>query len=235
MRSSFLLRRIGSARLLLGAVLFSTLIAVALTAALAGFATSTLPQAVTRQLAQSVNTTVAVRGAFSGQVATADATAVPAALHQAFGKVPVLVEHAIWSDSLGLPTRHGATVVPLLMVAAPDQITANAVLQAGSWPGSLRQGGAIPVALPVSVGAALHLVPGDQVALRDRLSGQRVGIRVTGLYRPRDPSALYWGLDLIPTSGISEQADFITYGPAVADPAVFGPHGLAVGGASWLA
>jgi hypothetical protein len=216
-------------------VLISTLIAVALTAALAGFATSTLPQAVTRQLAQSVHTTVAVSGAFSGQVATADATAVPAALHEAFGKVPVLVEHAIWSDPLGLPTRRGATVVPLLVAAAPDQITANAVLQSGSWPGSLRQGGAIPVALPVSVGAALHLVPGDQVALRDRLSGQRVSIRVTGLYRPRDPGALYWELDLIPTSGINAQAGFITYGPAVADPALFGPHGLAVGGASWLA
>jgi hypothetical protein len=236
MRSSFVLRRIGSARLLLGAVLLSTLIATALAAALAGFATNSLPEAVTSELIRAPNTTIAVSGSFSGHVATADAAAVPAGLRRTFGPVPVSIDHAIWSDPLGLPVRRGAKIVPLLMAAAPDQIAANAALQAGSWPGPPpRPGGPIPAALPLSAGAALHATPGDLIPLRDRKTGARLSIRVTGLYRPRDPAARYWRLDLISPTGISAQAGFVTYGPAVVAPAGFADRSLAVGGASWLA
>ena len=122
MRSSFVIRRIGSARLLLGAVLLSTLIATALAAALAGFATSTLPQAVTGVIARSSHTTVEVSGSFGRHMATADDAAVPAALHRAFGNVPLSIDHAIWSDPFALPVRRGAKTVALVMAAAPDQI-----------------------------------------------------------------------------------------------------------------
>ena len=66
-------------------------------------------------------------------------------------------------------------------------------------------------------------------------------MQVTGLYRPRDSGSQYWGIDLIARSGISiapseigGQPRVVSYGPAVASPAAFGPGRLAVGEVSWI-
>jgi len=237
LRNSFVWRRAGSTRLLLSSVLLSTLIAASMGAALVGFAASTLPQAVSGLLARSGRTTVAIYGAFGAPQVRSDAPGIRTALRRAFGAVPFALHDALWSDPLGLPVSGGTKTktVPLIDAAAPAQIMANATLVAGSWPAPPMPGQPIPAAVPVTVADALHLAPGGQLSLRDRVTGARVRIRLTGLYRPLNPLSPYWGLDLIASSGVSVQGGFTTYGPLVVARPAFGLDGLAVGGATWLA
>ncbi len=86
----------------------------------------------------------------------------------------------------------------------------------------------------MTTAALLHYSVGQVLALRDSLTGAPVRLRVTGLYRPRDPAAPYWRLSLLGTSGKFVQGTFLTYGPALAGPSILGPHGLGVSAASWL-
>ena len=59
---SFVIARMGSYRLVLGAALVTAIVTATLTAALASFASGTLPQAVHRQLATASGTSVVVSG-----------------------------------------------------------------------------------------------------------------------------------------------------------------------------
>jgi FtsX-like permease family len=231
----FLLRRMASSWLLLSSLMVTVLITAALTAALASFDTRVLPQAAHRQLASSAQTAVVVSGAVDAQVAAADRPAVRSALRAAFGSVPFQLDSALWSDPLGLPARAGGRLVRLAEAAAPDQIRAHAALVSGSWPGPPRPGQPIPAALPETAAGQLRLATGDVVAVRDRDTGGRLRLRVSGLFALRDPADRYWGLDLIGTSGVSVQPGFASYGPVLVSPAAFGRGGLAVGRESWVA
>jgi hypothetical protein len=91
------------------------------------------------------------------------------------------------------------------------------------------------VALPVTTAHMLGLAVGDTLALRDSTTGAPARLRVTGLFRVRDPRAPYWRLSLLGTSGALVRGAFITYGPMLVNPAALGPGGLTAGGASWLA
>jgi len=90
------------------------------------------------------------------------------------------------------------------------------------------------VALPASTAATLHFAVGQVLTLPDSLTGARARLRVTGLYRPRDPAAPYWRLSLLGTSGRLVQGSFVTYGPMLVAPSALGPGGLTPGQASWL-
>ncbi len=90
------------------------------------------------------------------------------------------------------------------------------------------------MALPVTTAALLHFSVGQVLALRDSLTGTPARLRVTGLFRPRDPAAPYWRLSLLGTSGKLVQGTFVTYGPMLVSPAALGPGGLPVSAASWL-
>lgn len=234
LRDSFVWRRAGSARLLLGSVLISTLIAASLSAALAGFAATSLPQAVSGELGRAPHTAIAMQGAFGAAQARVDGPAVRTEVRRALGPIPFTLHEALWSDPIALPAPDGAKTVPLIQAAAFDQIRANVALVSGTWPASPRPPAPVPAAIPVTVAGALRLVPGAILTLRDRLTGASVRFRLTGLYRPVNPAAPYWGLDLIATSGISVQVGFTTFGPLVVAPGAFGPGGIAVGGATWL-
>ena len=117
--------------------------------------------------------------------------------------------------------------------AALDAVAAHAVLVSGHWPGSPANG-PIPAALPATAAALLHVTTGDVLQMRDRDSGHLVRFVVTGLYRPRQVSSPYWGLDDIELGGSSTVSGFTTYGPLTVAPSAFtGP--LAVDAGSWLA
>ena len=78
------------------------------------------------------------------------------------------------------------------------------------------------------------MTDGDMLRLKDRVSNQYVRFVVTGLYRPRQVSSPYWGLNDIPLSGSSTVSGFTTYGPLTVQAAAFaGP--LTVSAGSWLA
>ena len=70
--------------------------------------------------------------------------------------------------------------------------------------------------------------------MRDRISGHLVRFVVTGLYRPRQVSEPYWGLNDVALGGSSTLSGFTTYGPLTVPSWAFaGP--LPVDGGSWLA
>ena len=83
----------------------------------------------------------------------------------------------------------------------------------------------MPVALPVKVAADLAVHVGTVLRLRYLGTGAVVSLRVSGLFQPRDPAALYWRLDQISPSGVSVASGFTSYGPAVASPAAFSASG----------
>lgn len=223
---------------LLLSVLLSTLIASSLVAAFAGFAATTLPQAVSAELAGAPHKSVAISGAIDASQERTDHRAVSATLAAAFGTVPFTVADAVWSDPIGLPAARGAKTVPIVQAAAMGQIRAHVKLTAGVWPTgftSQPHGGAlVQAAVPASVAAALRLAVGQVLVLRDRQTSARVGFRVTGIYRPLDQTQPYWGLDLISPTGVSQQPGFVTYGPFVVARQAFSAGHLAIGGATWL-
>ena len=90
------------------------------------------------------------------------------------------------------------------------------------------------MALPASTAAVLHFAVGQVFTLPDSLTGVRARLRVTGLYRPKDPAAPYWRLSLLGASGRLVQGSFVTYGPMLVAPSALGPGGLTAGEASWL-
>jgi hypothetical protein len=61
-RASFVLRRLGSARLLAASLLFAVLTSVAITTALAGFGAEALPAAAHRRLASEPGTPILISG-----------------------------------------------------------------------------------------------------------------------------------------------------------------------------
>jgi len=233
-RGSFLARRAGSARLLLGTFMLTVLITAALGAALVSFAAQSLPQAVRTQLTRSPDLSISVNGAMQGPQVAGASSVIGRALGGALAGVPYQLDRALWSDPLGLAAPRGSAVTPVVEVAVMQQIAAHAVLTSGRWPGPDRPGQPLGVALPVQAAQQLHARPGTTLLPRDRITNAPVPLRVTGLYRPRDPGSGYWGIDLIGVSGISSQPPFVSYGPAVASPAAFGPGGLAVGRVSWI-
>jgi hypothetical protein len=234
-RGSFLARRVNAARLLLGTIALTVLITAALGAALASFAAQSLPQAVRAQLTGNRALYITASGSMTGPQVRPASRIIDSSLAGALAGVPYQRDRALWSDPLGLPAPRGSATVPLVAVAALDGFRAHAVLTAGAWPGPPGPGRPVGVALPALAARQLHAGPGTILATSDRITNARVPLVVTGIYRARDPAAGYWRLDLIGTSGISVQDQFVSYGPAVASPAAFGSGGLAVSKVSWIA
>jgi hypothetical protein len=158
------------------------------------------------------------------------------------------------------PADAGQGNVPLIQAGSLSGLTSRAVLVAGHWPaapsaacpsgaasgqadgghGGSRPapaGPVIPAALPSSVAALLRLAPGDVLGLRDRISGQLVRFRLTGLFAMRHlsgPAASYWELNIVGPGGVSTAGGFTTYGPLVVSQAAFaGPLEVDLG--SWVA
>jgi len=234
-RASFVLRRLGSARLLPASLLFAVLTSVAVTTALAGFGAEALPAAAHRRLASEPGTPILISGQISAATARADTPVIRSSLRSALGTVPFTLVGGRWSDQLALPGPHRRGTIPLIQAAVLGGVTAHTELTVGSWPGPPRRGRPIGVALPVTTARMLGLAAGDTLGLRDSTTGARARLRVTGLFRVRDPAAAYWRLSLLGTSGALMRGAFITYGPMLVSPAALGPGGLTTGGASWLA
>jgi len=225
---------------LLLSVLISTLVAASLVAAFAGFSAAALPQAVSSELLASGHRSVTVSGAINSALDRKDRAVISASMRHAFGGIRYSEATATWSDPIGLPAPRGAKTIPLVQAAAMSQVRSRVKLTAGTWPGSAATTGPtraqdiLPAVIPASAAAALRLSVGQVLTLRDRVSEAKVTFRITGFYRPVNPAATYWALDLISPSGVSEQPGFITYGPLLVAGSAFGGGRLATGGATWL-
>jgi hypothetical protein len=221
--------------------MLTVLVTTALGAALASFAAQSLPQAVRAQLARSPSLPIAINGSITTSQVTPASRIVRATVGRALSGVPYQLDQALWSYQLRLAAPPGSQTVPLVEVAAPGQIQARAVLTAGAWPTAPRRGQPLGVALPAAAARQMHARPGTILRPKDQATGAKIPLQVTGLYRPRDAGAPYWGIDLIAPSGISiaasdvsGQPPVVNYGPAVASPAAFGPGRLGVAQVSWI-
>jgi hypothetical protein len=233
-RASFVLRRMGWARLLPASLLVAVLASTMVTVALASFGARALPAAEHRRLANVADATIGISGQIGTARADADAKVIRASISSALRHTGFEMLSGRWSDQFALPKPRGYSEAPGLQAAALDGITGQAGLTAGHWPGPASPGRPIPVALPASTAAMLHMTVGQVLALPDSITGRRARFVVTGLYRPRDPAAPYWRLSLLGSSGKLVQGAFVTYGPMVVPRASLGPGGLTVGEASWL-
>ena len=251
-RDSLTLPRMNAQRLVIIAAALTTLVAATLSATFAVFSGVSLPRAVRASLTRANGTALVVSGqAGPGQIAPYTAL-LRQQIHAALAGTPFAFDAAQWSDPLGFaggagpsPPAGAGGNTPNAEAAALGGITAHAVLVAGRWPGAVRAGQPVPAALPATAAALLHARAGDELRLRDRVSGRLVLFRVTGLYRPRQltgPAADYWGLDDISSSGSATAGGFTTYGPLTVPAAAFagplaGPLAapLTVSSGSWVA
>lgn len=231
--SWFLARRMRSAWLLLVIVMFTTLVAAALLGALASFSSQVMPQAVHARLAKSPGRAITVIGLVSPRVATTDTAAIRHQLRSALGDVPFRMDTAIWSPPLALTAPAGRSANKA-EVATMSRIRAHANLVSGSWPKPARVGRPATVAVPAAVAHQLHLQPGSAMAARDPDSGTRRRLKVTGVYRQRDPTSGYWNLDAIWTCGATSEGCFTRSGPIVVAGSAFTTTALPATQASWV-
>src|SRR5579863_1612897 len=233
-RASFVLRRLGWARLLPASLLLAVLTSTMVTVALAGFGTRALPAAEHRRLANLADATIELSGQIGTARADADAKVIRASIAGALGRTGFRMISGRWSDQLALPGASGKSQAPGIQAAVLTGFTGHAELTAGRWPGPRAAGRPIPVALPAAAAALLHVTLGQVLTLPDSITGAVARLRVTGLWRPRDPASAYWRVSLLGTSGRLVQGPFVTYGPMLVAPASLGPGGLTAGAASWL-
>src|SRR5215468_595088 len=234
-RNLLLWPRMRAVRLLLAAVLASILGGATMVAALAGFAAGALPSAVGSELGRSPHTSVSIYGGFGAAQARYDQPRVSATLRRAFGPIAFRADEATWSDPFSLPgQRRTAKTVSLVQAAAFTSIRDRIRLTAGTWPSASRPSQPVQALAPANVAADLHMKVGKPVMLRDRQSGAHTSFVLTGLYRPADQAAPYWGLNLIGAAGSSTSSGFITYGPLLVDQQAFRSGQLATDGATWL-
>jgi hypothetical protein len=242
-RGSLTLPRMNAHRLVIIAAALTTLVAAALATALAVFSSQALPRAVRHDLSSATGTSLVITGGVSAGQAAQYGSILPAKIGAALDGTPFAFYRADWSDPFGFvpgsrPTAPAGTGnVQIAVAASLGDLAAHAVLLSGHWPGEQLSGApdaAIPAALPATAAALLHVTDGDVLRMRDRISGHLVRFVVTGLYRPRQVSSPYWGLNEVALAGSSTVSGFTTYGPLAVPAAAFtGP--LAVNGGSWLA
>ncbi len=238
------LPRMNAHRLVIVAAALTVTVAAALATALTMFSSQALPRAVRHDLSHAAGTSMRISGSGVDNSQGAQYTALlPGKISTALDGTPFAFYHAYWSDPLGFvpgsrPVPPGGTDdVQIAEAAAMGDLAAHAALVSGRWPGALPaagSGGPIPAALPATAAALLHVTTGDVLRMRDRVSGHLVRFVVTGLYRPRQVSSPYWGLDDIALGGQSTLSGFTTYGPLSVPAAAFDGT-LAVDGGSWLA
>ncbi|MGD0606309.1 MAG: ABC transporter permease [Streptosporangiaceae bacterium] len=228
-------------RLVIIAAALTTLVAAALATALATVSGQGLPHAIRHDLSVASGTSVTISGSVNASQTAQYNAQLPGQISTALDGTPFRLYRASWSDPLGFvpgakpaaPAHTGNTLIAV--AAALDDITGQASLVAGTWPGTPGPGQPIPAALPATTAALLRLGVGDTLRMQDRLTpGHYDRFVVTGLFRPRQVSSDYWGLDDVALSGSSTVGGFTTYGPLVVPAAAFaGP--LAVDAGSWLA
>ena len=239
-RGSLALPRMNAHRLVIIAAVFTIAVAAALATALVTVSSQALPRAVRHDLSRAAGTSLVIRGNVTAAQGARYTSLLPGKISAALEGAPFAYYRAYWSNPLGFaagsrPAAPGNTrTVQIVEAATLQAVTAQAALVSGHWPADPVGGGPIPAALPVTAASLLDLRTGDMLQLRDRVSDRLIRFTVTGLYRPRQVSSPYWGLNDVALSGSTTISGFSSYGPLTVTAAAFsGP--LTVDGGSWVA
>jgi hypothetical protein len=240
----FLVRRARASWLLLACIAATVLFTTGLAAVLWTFSATVVPGGALNVLANPQGRVMSLSGVGNSAEAAADSQLIRAKLHTAWPGVGFQMKSALWADPIQFPSPAGVLTTQIEL-ASMAGISAQATLTAGKWPGPPHRSGPLPVALPAAVASRMHVTVGSVLTGPSEPSGIQTSLLVTGLFRPRNPASLYWGLDRLPSSGISiqhytvstagqsEPVISVSYGPAVVNPAAFGGTLTATEG-SWL-
>jgi hypothetical protein len=241
---SFLVRRTRSSWLLLACVAVTVLLTTGLAAVIWTFAAAVIPLGARGILADSQGRVIGLSGEVDAGEAAADSQQIHAALRKAWPGVGFQMESALWAAPLQLSSSVQSTAIRQIQPASLEGISAHATLTAGEWPPPPHHGDPVPVALPAAAASQLHVTLGSVLTGTPASGGAPTSLRVTGLFRPTNPASTYWALDLLPISGINAQShtlssaggsvriSYVSYGPAVVNPAAFG-GALTVSQGSW--
>jgi ABC-type antimicrobial peptide transport system permease subunit len=249
----FLARRARSSWLLLACVAVTVLLATGLATVLWTFAAEAIPAGAEHILAAPQGRVAGLSGVVddAGEVTT-DSGQVRGTLRKAWPGIGYQMQSAVWANPIPLspPRALRAEASPApdtpqpvewqLQPAVLDGIRAQTVLTAGTWPGPPVHGQPLPVALPVAVAHRLHAAPGSVLKSATRSGPAAAGLRVTGVFRIKNPAAPYWAMDLVGVSGFEVSmlpgqgppGSLVVYGPAVVNPAAF-TGGLTASQGSW--
>ncbi|MEU6909892.1 FtsX-like permease family protein [Streptomyces coeruleorubidus] len=239
--TGLLLLRLRAHRLLLTAALLAVLLTTSVLAALAAFSGSVGDAALRGTLGgrAAASASLVVEADVPRDRRDAARRAVERGAREAFGGLPVTVRTLERSGPYALPrslqdadARAGEP--DLTHVAALDRSRIRLV--SGTLPGRAPATGAaaVPVALPEAAADRLKLPDGARFTLTDRLGGEPLRVRVTGVYRAADSSDPYWQADDLGGQGVRTVA-FTTYGPLLADASVLASGRTSEDGTGWVA
>ncbi|MEU6995285.1 FtsX-like permease family protein [Streptomyces sp. NPDC046465] len=241
--TGFVLLRVRAHRLLLAAALLAILLTTAVLATLTAFSGAIGDAALrhTLRTRSADPAALVVRSQVASREDESADRAVRDGARRTFDGLPVRLLSLTRSGTYALPGSRHADQPDLTRFAALDRSRLR--LTKGSWPSAdgsaQRRTGhgerPVEVALPEAAAARLRLGPGSApVTLTDRLTGPKVTVRVTGVYRPADPADPYWRLDELGGRGL-RQGVFRVYGPLLVDPAVLTGSRVTADGTQWLA
>ncbi|WP_128376636.1 ABC transporter permease [Streptomyces cavernae] len=240
--TGLVLLRARAHRLLLAAALLTVLLTTSVLTALTAYSGAIGDAALRHSLSEPDNAAAAAlvvkASAPASERAAADAT-VRAGARRTFDGLPVAIRTLVRSGPYALPRKLQS---PSARSSDPD-LTQLAVLDRGQVrittgrapappAGAAAPGREVEAALPVSAADRLGVRPGTRLTLTDRLRGPSVRVRITGLYRPAQPSSPYWQLDDLGGRGV-HKVDFTTYGPLLVDAKVF-TGTVAVAQVAWI-
>ncbi|MEV5103566.1 FtsX-like permease family protein [Streptomyces massasporeus] len=217
--TGLLLLRLRAHRLLLTAALLAVLLTTSVLAALTAYSGSVGDAALRGALSgrAAASASLVVEADVPRERRDAAQRAVARGARDAFGGLPVTVRRLERSGPYALPrslqsaeARSGDP--DLTHLAALDR--SRIKLLSGTLPGPApaSRTAAVPVALPEAAADRLKLRPGARITLTDRLGGDPLRVRVTGVYRAADSTDPYWQADPLGGRGVRTVA-FTTYGP----------------------
>src|ERR1700683_1957205 len=164
-RGSLTVPRMNAPRLVIIAAALTTVVAAALATALATFSSQALPRAVRHDLGHASGTSLSISGtSVNASQAAQYASILPSQIRSALGGTAFAFYQADWSDPLGfvpgaLPAppaaggnSGGTGNTPIAVAAGLGDITGQAELVSGRWPGAPVSGQPIPAALPAAAG-----------------------------------------------------------------------------------
>ncbi|MFC8129915.1 FtsX-like permease family protein [Streptomyces sp. NPDC057302] len=224
--TGFIFLRVRAHRLLLAAALLAVLLTTAVLATLTAFSGSIGDVSLRHSLRtrSAAPASLVVRAQVPPGAQESAGRAVRDAARRTFDGLPVGLRSLARSGPYALPGTPRGGRPDLTHFAALDRSRIR--LTKGSWPAPYEnsptsrasRGKVVEVALPEAAAARLKLGPGSApLTLTDRLTGPKVTVRVSGVYRPADPTEPYWQLDDLGGRGVRESV-FLTYGPLLADP-----------------
>ncbi|MBB2740921.1 UNVERIFIED_ORG: hypothetical protein FHR35_000741 [Microbispora rosea subsp. rosea] len=235
-RLPLVVRRALAEPLLLAAAFGSILLATTAVSALLLHAGSATQAGVRRALETAplaATATVVTSSVTAGDFAAAD-RAVRAGIAHAHGEVPVRVTVRVESASYALKGQDRGDDQPVLTrFAAYEGLDGQADLVSGQWPAETKTA-MVEVALSEPAARAMGVATGDEFTVVGRLDGKPARVRVTGVFRLRDPDDPRWKGEELLRYGM-QTGDFTSRGPMVVPTGTFLDRFATGVSARWLA